>query len=86
MDLYQLSTLLGVPVVPTVGYKSEGMISLDEFKGPGGTVTIEPGDEIDVLLESKEDDKGYVRLDHPVFRDRDRADRSHAAQPRPRRR
>jgi len=46
-------------VVVDVGYKSEGVISLDEFIDPA---SMKIGDEIDVLIESKENDEGMVVL------------------------
>jgi len=49
-------------VVVDVGYKSEGLIDLDEFRAPDGTVMVSPGDEVDVLLEKTENKDGYVVL------------------------
>ncbi|MBN2453385.1 MAG: 30S ribosomal protein S1 [Candidatus Omnitrophica bacterium] len=46
-------------VVVDVGYKSEGAIQLSEFSDPE---SIKIGDEIDVYLESKEDENGMVVL------------------------
>ncbi|MDD5496038.1 MAG: 30S ribosomal protein S1 [Candidatus Omnitrophica bacterium] len=46
-------------VVVDVGYKSEGAISISEFQDPDA---IKVGDEIEVYLESKEDDSGMVVL------------------------
>ena len=46
-------------VILEFGFKSEGAVSLDEFKDAG---TIEPGQEVEVLLESLEDDDGVVVL------------------------
>jgi small subunit ribosomal protein S1 len=46
-------------VIVDIGYKSEGAISLTEFQDPEA---IKVGDEIDVYLESKEDDSGMVVL------------------------
>jgi small subunit ribosomal protein S1 len=45
-----------------VGYKSEGIISIDEFKDENGNVTIKPGDLVEVLLEKTEDRDGYIVL------------------------
>ena len=45
-----------------VGYKSEGQISVSEFKDQDGNVGVVVGDEIDVLLEKKEDDDGLITL------------------------
>ena len=46
-------------VVIDIGYKSEGCISLHEFPEPS---MLKVGDEVDVLLESKENDEGMVVL------------------------
>jgi small subunit ribosomal protein S1 len=49
-------------VIVDVGYKSEGIIPLDEFKDEHGKISIKPGDTVDVLLEKTEDREGYVVL------------------------
>jgi small subunit ribosomal protein S1 len=49
-------------VVVDVGYKSEGMIAVEEFRDENGQVTIKPGDSVDVLIEKTEDREGYVVL------------------------
>ena len=49
-------------VVVDVGYKSEGIIAVDEFVDENGQVTVQPGDSVDVLLERTEDRDGYVVL------------------------
>jgi len=49
-------------VVVDIGFKSEGVIPLSEFSGAGGEVTVQPGDRVDVLVESREDDNGLVLL------------------------
>ncbi|MFV2007921.1 MAG: 30S ribosomal protein S1, partial [Longimicrobiales bacterium] len=46
-------------VILEFGFKSEGSVALDEFKEPG---EIEAGQEVEVLLESLEDDDGIVVL------------------------
>ena len=46
-------------VILEFGFKSEGAVALDEFKDRDG---IEPGQEVEVLLESLEDDDGIVVL------------------------
>ena len=38
-----------------VGLKSEGTVSLDEFRNDSGEVSINIGDEIEVALEAVED-------------------------------
>ncbi|MBI4169504.1 MAG: S1 RNA-binding domain-containing protein, partial [Acidobacteria bacterium] len=54
--------LSGNEVVVDVGYKSEGIIDLDEFRGPDGLAHVKVGDEVDVLLEKTENKDGYVVL------------------------
>jgi small subunit ribosomal protein S1 len=49
-------------VLVDIGYKSEGIIPISEFKDSEGTVTAKVGDEVDVVLERKEDDEGLVTL------------------------
>ena len=44
-------------VILEFGFKSEGAVALDEFKDPPS-----PGDKVEVLLESLEDDDGVVVL------------------------
>tara|TARA_B100000959_G_scaffold238888_1_gene259160 strand:+ start:231 stop:1538 length:1308 start_codon:yes stop_codon:yes gene_type:complete len=45
-----------------VGLKSEGVISLDEFRNNDGSVEIESGDEVQVALETVEDGYGETRI------------------------
>ena len=45
-----------------VGLKSEGVISLDEFRNNDGSVEIASGDEIQVALEAVEDGYGETRI------------------------
>jgi small subunit ribosomal protein S1 len=49
-------------VIVDVGYKSEGIIPVDEFRDETGKISIKPGDTVDVLLEKTEDKEGYVVL------------------------
>ena len=52
----------GSEVVVDVGYKSEGIIAIDEFLDENGEITVQAGDIVDVLLERTEDREGYVVL------------------------
>ena len=45
-----------------VGLKSEGMISIDEFRDNKGEAIIEVGDEVEVALEAVEDGYGETRI------------------------
>ncbi len=49
-------------VVVDVGYKSEGVIPLYEFKDEQGKIDIKVGDEVDVLFERRENDSGLIGL------------------------
>ncbi len=49
-------------VVVDVGYKSEGVIPLYEFKDEEGKIDIKVGDEVDVLFERRENDSGQIGL------------------------
>ena len=45
-----------------VGLKSEGVISLDEFRNNEGKVQVNVGDEVEVALEAVEDGYGETRI------------------------
>jgi len=49
-------------VLVDVGYKSEGIIPIREFKDADGNLTAKAGDKVDVVLERKENDEGVVTL------------------------
>jgi small subunit ribosomal protein S1 len=45
-----------------IGYKSEGQVSLDEFRGADGSIAVKAGDVVDVLLEDRENEAGMCVL------------------------
>src|SRR5215831_3005257 len=49
-------------VVVDIGYKSEGQVPIEEFTGTDGAVAVKEGDEVEVLLESRENDSGLCVL------------------------
>ncbi|MEZ4705312.1 MAG: 30S ribosomal protein S1 [Bdellovibrionota bacterium] len=49
-------------VTVDIGYKSEGQISKSEFKDDNGALVVEEGSEIDVFVESMENEDGLVIL------------------------
>ena len=49
-------------VLVDIGYKSEGQIPISEFTNAEGQVTAKVGDEVEVLLERREDDEGVILL------------------------
>jgi len=47
-------------VLVDIGFKSEGIVPVQEFASPTGQVNVKEGDEVDVLLERWEDERGNV--------------------------
>ena len=54
--------ITGSDVIVDVGFKSEGVIPIEEFRTDTGVIQVQPGDKVDVLLESTENRDGYVVL------------------------
>jgi small subunit ribosomal protein S1 len=55
----------GDDVVVDIGYKSEGIIGIDEWREEGSDVPIpKVGDKIQVLLETVEDENGLISLSY----------------------
>jgi small subunit ribosomal protein S1 len=51
-------------VIIDFGYKSEGLVPLDQFQNHKGEVTVKPGDAVDVMIDHGEQPEGYVLLSH----------------------
>jgi small subunit ribosomal protein S1 len=51
-------------VIVDFGYKSEGLVPIEQFRGPGGEVQVQPGDVIDVMIDHGEEVEGYILLSH----------------------
>ncbi len=49
-------------VMVDIGYKSEGQIPIHEFTTPEGEITAQVGDQVEALLESREDEEGALML------------------------
>jgi small subunit ribosomal protein S1 len=49
-------------VMVDIGYKSEGQIPIHEFTTPEGEVTAKVGDDVEALMESREDEEGALML------------------------
>jgi len=45
-----------------IGYKSEGEVSLSEFRDSEGNITVKQGDRVEVVLVRKTNEKGYPVL------------------------
>ncbi|MGB7759482.1 MAG: 30S ribosomal protein S1 [Bryobacteraceae bacterium] len=57
-------SLTAKDVIVDFGYKSEGIVPIEQFQGPGGEVTVRPGDVVDVMIDHGEQMEGYVLLSH----------------------
>ncbi|HWX42464.1 MAG TPA: 30S ribosomal protein S1 [Blastocatellia bacterium] len=49
-------------VLVDIGYKSEGVVPREELTDRQGKLSVKPGDEIDVLIKSLENEDGYAVL------------------------
>ncbi len=49
-------------VMVDIGYKSEGQIPIQEFTTPDGEITAKVGEEVEALMESREDEEGALLL------------------------
>ncbi len=47
-------SLTAKDVIVDFGYKSEGIVPIEQFQGPGGEVTVRPGDVVDVMIDHGE--------------------------------
>src|SRR5580765_3341659 len=60
-------TVLGITakdVIIDFGYKSEGIVPIEQFLSPSGEVTVKRGDVVDVMIDHSEHVEGYVLLSH----------------------
>src|SRR5438094_10505828 len=70
-------------VIVDFGYKSEGLVPIEQFQGPEGEVRVKAGDVIDVMIDHGERLEGYVLLSHEkAFRIRvwDNLEKAHQQQ------
>jgi small subunit ribosomal protein S1 len=52
-------------VIVDFGYKSEGLVPIEQFAQPDGTVQVQVGDVIDVMVDRQgEQPEGYILLSH----------------------
>lgn len=64
----QVVKISGDKVIVDVGFKSEGMIAINEFRDENREISIEAGDSVDVLLES-------IEMDGSIVLSREKAER-----------
>jgi small subunit ribosomal protein S1 len=60
-------TVLGIKgkdVIIDFGYKSEGIVPIEQFLSPSGELTVHVGDPVDVMIDTSEQIEGYVLLSH----------------------
>ncbi|HXB68571.1 MAG TPA: 30S ribosomal protein S1 [Candidatus Acidoferrales bacterium] len=60
-------TVLGIKgkdVIIDFGYKSEGVVPIEQFLSPSGELTVHVGDAVDVMIDPSEQIEGYVLLSH----------------------
>lgn len=52
-------------VIVDIGYKSEGLVPIEEFRQPDGSISVSPGDVVDVMVDrSAPETEGYIVLSH----------------------
>ena len=51
-------------VIVDFGYKSEGLVPIEQFRAPDGTVQVQAGDVIDVMIDHGQEVEGYTLLSH----------------------
>src|SRR6266542_4033165 len=51
-------------VIIDFGYKSEGLVPIEQFLGPSGDVQVQVGDTVDVMIDHGETPEGYILLSH----------------------
>src|SRR5580704_14455148 len=50
-------------VIVDFGYKSEGLVPIEQLQGPSGELTVQAGDAVDVMIDhAGEQPEGYVLL------------------------
>lgn len=49
-------------VIIDIGFKSEGIVAIEEFTDFEGNITVKPGDEVAVMIKQLETPEGYVEL------------------------
>ncbi len=56
-------------VIVDVGYKSEGLVPIQQFMEPDGSVQVQPGDVVDVVVDRHGAEvEGYILLSHEKAR------------------
>src|SRR5215471_1795447 len=56
--------ITGKDVIIDFGYKSEGLVPIEQFQTRTGELTVQTGDVVDVMIDHGEQPEGYVLLSH----------------------
>src|ERR1700682_5215641 len=56
--------ITGKDVIIDFGYKSEGLVPIEQFQTRTGEITVQTGDVVDVMIDHGEQPEGYVLLSH----------------------
>jgi len=52
-------------VIVDIGYKSEGLVPIEQFRQPDGSISVSPGDVVDVMIDRTAPEvEGYILLSH----------------------
>lgn len=51
-------------VIVDFGSKSEGLVPIEQFRGPDGEIQVQRGDVVDVMIDHGEQVEGYILLSH----------------------
>jgi small subunit ribosomal protein S1 len=54
----------GQEVIIDFGYKSEGLVPIEQFRSPDGEIHVHPGDVVDVMIDHGQEVEGYILLSH----------------------
>src|SRR5690348_2216886 len=54
----------GQEVIVDFGYKSEGLVPIEQFRGAEGEIHVQPGDVVDVMIDHGQEVEGYILLSH----------------------
>src|SRR5258708_12766310 len=57
--------IVGKDVIIDFGYKSEGLVPLDQFQTPTGEITVNRGTVVAGMIHNGEQPKRYPFLSHP---------------------
>jgi small subunit ribosomal protein S1 len=58
----KVASVLRDYVIINIGFKSEGYINIEEFRNLDGEIVVNPGEDVQVVIEDIEDDEGNLVL------------------------